>query len=154
MRAAPEQLGAQTIGRGSGRSRGGGGGGHRSQLSLPSHPKIYKNGEKMGSFTLVLANKLPKTPFFPQKYLTRYIQKTFFEEYINFKSHYLCHCGVISVQSFGSHIGPHRPGLIFVFTGASVEEFSSVSFLILCITAAFIGEFTSFFNFNNSVKQY
>jgi hypothetical protein len=101
----------------------------------------------MGSFTLLLAYKLPKTPFFAQKYLTRYIQNTFFVEYINFKSHYLCHYGVISVQSFGSHIGPHRPGLglIFVFTGASIEEFSSVSSLILCMTAAFIGEFTSFF---------
>jgi hypothetical protein len=35
----------------------------------------------------------------------------FFEEYINFKKFcYLRHCGVIPVQSFGSHIHPQSPG--------------------------------------------
>jgi hypothetical protein len=37
--AAPELLGAPTIGRGSARSRGGGGGDHRSHISLQSRPK-------------------------------------------------------------------------------------------------------------------
>jgi hypothetical protein len=36
----------------------------------------------------------------------------FFEEYINFKIlRYLRRCGVIPVQSFGSHIRPQPPGL-------------------------------------------
>ncbi len=36
----------------------------------------------------------------------------FFEEYINFKIFcYLWCCGVIPVQSFGSHICPKPPGL-------------------------------------------
>ncbi len=38
----------------------------------------------------ILAYKSPKTPFYTQKYLTRYTQEMFFEEYINFKIvHYL-----------------------------------------------------------------
>jgi hypothetical protein len=37
--AAPELLGAPTIGGGSARSRGGGEGDHRSQISLQSRPK-------------------------------------------------------------------------------------------------------------------
>ncbi len=75
-------------------------------------PEIYENGEKTGGFTHFLAYKLPKILFFYQQYLTRYIPKTFFEEYINFKMfHYLSHCGVIPVQSLGSHIRPHLPRL-------------------------------------------
>jgi hypothetical protein len=36
----------------------------------------------------------------------------FFEEYIHFKIvNYLSHCGVIPVQSFGSHIRPQPHGL-------------------------------------------
>jgi hypothetical protein len=49
----------------------------------------------MGGFTHVLAYKSPKTPFFAQKYLTRYTHETFFEEYTNFQAHYLSHCRVI-----------------------------------------------------------
>ncbi len=49
MRTAPELLGAQTIGGGSARPGGGGGGGHRSQISLPSHPK-YMKAAKKGQF--------------------------------------------------------------------------------------------------------
>jgi hypothetical protein len=93
----PELLGALTIGGGSAWSRGGGGEGHRSQISLPSHPKCTKTVKK-GVFAHVLANKSPKMLFFAQKYLTRYTHKMFFEEYINFKIvHYLSHCGVIPV---------------------------------------------------------
>jgi hypothetical protein len=44
--AAPELLGAPTIGGGSTRSRGGGGGGHRSQISLPSRPKYTKTANR------------------------------------------------------------------------------------------------------------
>jgi hypothetical protein len=60
-----------------------------------------------------LAYKSPKTPFFAQKFLTRYTQEMFFEEYTNFEAHYLSHCRVIPLQSFGSHIRPqpHRLGL-------------------------------------------
>jgi hypothetical protein len=39
----------------------------------------------MGGFAHVLAYKSPKTPFFAQKYLTRYTYEMFFEECINFK---------------------------------------------------------------------
>jgi phage pi2 protein 07 len=79
---APELLGAQTIGRGSARP-GGGGWGNRSQISLLSRPK-YKKTAKKGGFVHFLAEKSPKTPFFAQKYLTRYTHEMFFEEYINF----------------------------------------------------------------------
>ncbi len=59
---------------------------------------MYENGEKMGGFAHVFANKSLKTPFFAQKYLTRYTHDMFVEEYINFKIvHYLSHCGVIPV---------------------------------------------------------
>jgi hypothetical protein len=47
--AAPELLGAPTIGGGSARSRGGGGGDHRSQISLQSRPKYTKTA-KNGRF--------------------------------------------------------------------------------------------------------
>ncbi len=60
--------------------------------------EIAKIGEKTGGFAHVLANKSPKTPFFAQKYLTRYIHETFFEEYIDFKIfRNLSNCGVIPV---------------------------------------------------------
>ncbi len=59
---------------------------------------MYENGEKTGGFAHVFGNKSPKTPFFAQKYLTRYTHEMFFEEYINFKIvPYLSHCGVIPV---------------------------------------------------------
>ncbi len=44
-------------------------------------PKIDENGKKTGSFAHVLAYKSLKTPFFAQKYLTRYSHETFFEKY-------------------------------------------------------------------------
>ncbi len=47
-------------------------------------PEIYKNSKKTGSFPHFLAYKLPKTPFFAQKYFKRYTPEMFFEEYINF----------------------------------------------------------------------
>ncbi len=69
------------------------------------------DGEKTDGFAHVLAYKSSKTPFFAQKYLTRYIHETFFEEYMNFESHYLSHYRVIPLQSFGSHILPQPHGL-------------------------------------------
>jgi hypothetical protein len=79
---------------------------------IPSQPyEIAKNSEKTGGFTHILAYKSPKTPFFAQQYLTRYTHKTFFEEYTNFQAHYLSHCRVIPLQSFGSHIRPQPHGL-------------------------------------------
>jgi hypothetical protein len=52
----------------------------------PLPPEIYKNGEKTGGFPHFLAYKLPKMPFFTQKYLTRYPPKTFLrnESILNF----------------------------------------------------------------------
>jgi hypothetical protein len=84
---------------------------------------MYENGEKTGGFTHVLANNLPKMPFFAQKYLTRYTHETFFEEYMNFETHYLSHCRVIPLQSFGSHIRPQPHGL-------GLKWFSEISWLI------------------------
>jgi hypothetical protein len=94
---------------------GGGRGGIRSQISLPSRPKYIKTAKK-GSFAHIVAYKSPKTPFFAQKYLTRYTHETFFEKYVNFQNRYISRCGVIPVQSFGSHIRPqpHGLGLNFV----------------------------------------
>ncbi len=107
MRAAPELLGAPTIG-----------GGVPSpgvvveRSYIPSQPyEIAKNGEKTGGFAHILAYKSPKTPFFALKYLTRYTHETFFKEYTNFKGHYLSHCRDIPLQSFGSHIRPQPHGL-------------------------------------------
>jgi hypothetical protein len=94
---APELLGALTIGGGSAWSRGGGGGGHRSQISLQSRLKYTKMAKKWVVFAHVLAYKLPKMPFFAQKYITRYTHKMFFEKYVNFQNHYFSHCGVIPV---------------------------------------------------------
>jgi hypothetical protein len=82
MRAAPELLGAPTMGGGAWPG-GGGGGSPRCQVSLPSRRNVRKR-QKIGGFTHFLAYKLPETPFFVQKYLTSYILGTFFEEYINF----------------------------------------------------------------------
>ncbi len=73
--------------------------------------EIAKNDEKTGGFAHVLAYKSPKTPFFAQKYLTRNTHETFFEEYTNFQAHYLSHCRLIPLQSFGSHIRPQPHGL-------------------------------------------
>jgi hypothetical protein len=87
---------------------------------IPSQPyKIAKNGEKTGGFAHVLAYKSPKMPFFAQKYLTRYTHETFFEEYTNFQAHYLSHCIVIPLQSFGSHIRPQPHGLGLIVTAGT-----------------------------------
>ncbi len=74
-------------------------------------PEIDKNSEKTDGLVHVLAYKSPKTPFFAQKYLTRYTHETFFQEYTNFQAHYLSHCRDIPLQSFGSHIRPQPHGL-------------------------------------------
>jgi hypothetical protein len=84
VRAAPELLGGPTIGREYARP-----GGWWWRKSLKSNkpskpPEINENSEKTGGFTQFLAYKSLKTPFFVQKYLTRYILDSFFEEYINF----------------------------------------------------------------------
>ncbi len=63
MRVAPELLGAPTIGGRRAQPGGGGGGGYRSQISPQATQNIRKR-QKTGGFALVLAYKLPKTPFF------------------------------------------------------------------------------------------
>jgi hypothetical protein len=83
--AATELLGAPTTGGGSARSGDGGGGGHRSQISLPNRPKYMKTAKKRAVLHTFWLINLPKTAFFAQKYLTRYTNEMFFEEYINFK---------------------------------------------------------------------
>jgi hypothetical protein len=118
--AAPDLLGAPTIGGGVPGPGGGGRGDLRSQISLPSCPKYMKTAKKTGGFTHVLAYKSPKTPFFAQKYFTRYTHETFFEIYVNFQNHFLSHCGVIPVQSFGSHICPQPHGLGLTFKSAKL----------------------------------
>ncbi len=110
VQAAPELLDAPTMGRGSARPGSGGEESYRSQISLPSARNVRKR-QKTGGFAHVLANNSPKTPFFAQKYLTRYTHETFFEEYTNFEAHCLSHCRVIPLQSFWSHIRPQPHGL-------------------------------------------
>jgi hypothetical protein len=88
VQAAPELLGAPTIGGGSARPWV-----VVERSYIPSQPyEIAKNGKKTGGFTHVFAYNSPKTPFFALKYLTRYIHETFFEEYTNFEGHYLSRC--------------------------------------------------------------
>jgi hypothetical protein len=65
--------------------------------SAPCHPECMKM-EKTGGFMHFFAYKSLKTPFFAQKYLTRYIPKTFFEEYINLK--FYVHCGIVELYPF------------------------------------------------------
>ncbi len=109
--AAPELLGAPTI-RGECPVRGWWWRGSQKSNKHSKPPEIYKNSEKTCGFAHIFACKSPETPFFTQKYLTRYTHEMFFEVYINFKIvHYLSHCGVISVQSFGRHIRPQPHGL-------------------------------------------
>ncbi len=50
MWAAPELLGAPTMGGVMPGPGGGGGGGHRSQISFPSCPKYTKTAKKNGQF--------------------------------------------------------------------------------------------------------
>ena len=103
----PELLGAPTIGGGSARPWGGGG----EVIYTFTAVRNSQKRRKTGGFAHVLAYKSQKTPFFAQKYLTRYTHETFFEEYTNFQAHYLSHCGVIPLQSIGSHIRPQPLGL-------------------------------------------
>ncbi len=56
MRAAPEPLGAPTIGRGSALPGYGGGGSPRSQISLPSRPECTKTTQN-GQFPALIALK-------------------------------------------------------------------------------------------------
>ncbi len=88
-------------------------------------PEKCKNGEKMAGSTHVLADKLPKTPFFAHKYLTRYTHEMFFEEYTNFEAHYLSRCRDIPLQSFGSHLRPQLHGL-------GLMIFSSLEIFLVC----------------------
>ncbi len=111
VQAAPELLGAPTIGGGSAQARGWWQRGCQKSNKPSKPPEIHENSEKTERFASVLAYKSPKTPIFAQKYLTRYTHKTFFEKYVNFQNHFLSHCGVIPVQSFGSHIRPQPHGL-------------------------------------------
>ncbi len=92
---APEPLGAPTIGGGEHPVQGWWWRGLWKPKKPSKSPEIYENGEKTGGIAHVLAYKLPKTPFFAQKHLTRYTHEMFFEKYDNFQNHYLSHCGVI-----------------------------------------------------------
>ncbi len=96
----------------------------RSQKSnKPSKPpEIYKNGEKRAfsqTFWQIISRKchfsLTSTE---QDILTR----CFFKEYMNFKTHYLRHCRVIPLRSFGSHIRPQPHGLGLTQHTHSKEE--------------------------------
>jgi hypothetical protein len=48
---------------------------------------------------------------FCSKVLNKIYSRDFFEEYMNFETHYLSHCRVIPLQNFGSHIRPQPHGL-------------------------------------------
>jgi hypothetical protein len=100
-------------------------------------PEIYENGKKQAvSRTFWLVNS--RTPFFAQKYFTRYTPEMFFEEYINFKIvHNLSHCGVIPVQSFGSHIRPQSHGLGLILTYICSKKFWKLSVLYISTLIVF-----------------
>jgi hypothetical protein len=66
--AAPELLGAPTIGGGSARPWDGGGEVMYTFTAIRNSQKR----QKTGGFAHILAYKSPKTPFFAQKYFTRY----------------------------------------------------------------------------------
>jgi hypothetical protein len=68
VRAAQKLLGAMTIGKGECPGRGW----WWRESKESNTPKIYENGEKTSGFPHFLAYKSLKTPFFAQKYLTRY----------------------------------------------------------------------------------
>ncbi len=112
MWAAPELLGAPTIG----------GGVPGLGVVVESFIEVIytvpsqryekaKNSEKTGGFTHVLAYNSRKTLFFALKYFTRYTHETFFDEHTNFEGYYLSRCRDIPLQSFGSHIRPQPHGL-------------------------------------------
>jgi hypothetical protein len=93
---------------GSARPEGGGGGSQRSQKSLLSHPECTKRC-KNGQFNTLIDFKISENVVFYLKVI-KYTLETFFKGYVNLKIfHYPRHCGVISVQSFGSHIRPQPP---------------------------------------------
>jgi hypothetical protein len=94
MRAAPELLGALTIGGGSARPWGDDGGSPRSQISLLSCPKCTKTA-KNGLFHTLFGLEVAKNAVFHSKVLNKIYSRDFFKEYINFQIfHYLSHCGV------------------------------------------------------------
>jgi hypothetical protein len=110
VRVAQKLLGAPTIGGESARPRGGSGGSQRSQRSLPSRPKCKKR-QKNGRFPALTELKIAKNAVFYFKALYKIYSQDLLEEYINFKNFcYLRRCGVIPVQSFGSHIHSQPSG--------------------------------------------
>jgi hypothetical protein len=76
MRAAPELLGAPSMGGGSARPRGGGGESYRSQISLQSRPKYTKTA-KNGRFHELFSLKIAEKAIFALKYLQNKITRCF-----------------------------------------------------------------------------
>jgi hypothetical protein len=75
------------------------------QVSMP--PGIYKNSTKNGRFPALVDIKVTEKAVFNSKFINKKYSQEFFENYINFKNFCsLKRCGVIPVQSFGSHITP------------------------------------------------
>ncbi len=101
-------------------------GGHRSQISLQNRPKCTKKAKKRAVLRTFWLINCQKCMFFTQKYLTRYTHETFFEEYMNFETHYLSHYRVIPLQSFGSHKRPQLHGLGLTYRGEKYEQHSSI----------------------------
>jgi hypothetical protein len=83
MRAAQKLLSVPIIGGGKCPTQGVVAEGVEEVKYAPMPPRMYKNSEKTGGFAHFFMFKSLKTLFFAQKYLTRYIPETFFEEYIN-----------------------------------------------------------------------
>ncbi len=98
MKAAHKQLGCTDYWRGECLGRGSQWRELKEANKPPSWPKYTKLAPKMGGFLYFQPAKSPKMSFFAKKYLIRYTPKTFFEEYINFKTfHYQ---GVVELNLF------------------------------------------------------
>ncbi len=108
MRAAHELLVAPTIDGGSSQPGSGGRGSQRSQNRLPSRPECIKRCQN-SQFHILLDFKIGKNAIF---HLKEYTPDFFLRNILIFKIFcYFRSCGVMPVQSFGSHICPQPRGL-------------------------------------------
>ncbi len=132
VRAAPELLDEPNIGGGSALPGGGGGGSQRNQKSLPSRPECTKTAKKQPVFHTYWLKKTPKSLFLLKSTLQNILPRRFLRIVILILIFFcfLRHCGVIPVQSFGSHIRIQPPGLGLKLENVSVPD-KCLQFLLI-----------------------